>query len=351
MDGIDKILNRKFYFCLMQWFSKSGKIAFFRRALLLFVLSLFVNIVAFAQQEPLFSSYMLGKTAGNPGFVGSEDAINALFINRVMFSGFGDGKPETSVFGVEAPIEMFGFRSGLGLLVTSDKLGFTNNVNVDLSYSYRRNFEVGKLGVGVTLGFNNFSIEPDWHVVDGLEDYSISISDPTFTTQLSKISLGIGAGIVYETPTYYVGLSVSKLKGADIYTESMDNSTRFYYDVPHFYLTGGYNIKLPNPLLELQPTFLVRTDLASYSMDLNGTFYISDKYLAGAGIRVTPKNLSALTFLGGLELLNGFNLCYSLDVNLGQMMIYGLTSHEVTVTYSFNLDMKRNQKYKSIRYL
>lgn len=350
MNGVDKILNRKFYFCWVKWLSKRRKYAFFQRALLLFVLSIFVNIVAFAQQEPLFSSYMLGKTATNPGFIGGEDAINALFTNRIMFAGFGDGKPETSMFGVEAPVEMFGIRSGLGILIMSDKVGFMNNVNVELSYSYRRNFEVGKLGVGVTVGFNSFGIEPEWHVAEGLEDYSISISDPTFTTQLSKISVGIGAGVIYETPQYYVGLSVSKLKGSEIYTET-ENSTRFYYDVPHFYLTGGYNIKLPNPLMELQPTFLLRTDLASYSMDLNGTFYISDKYLAGAGLRVTPKNLSALTFMGGLELLNGFNLIYSLDVNFGQMMIYGLTSHEVTVTYSFNLDMKKNQKYKSIRYL
>lgn len=350
MNRNESILNRKSYFCLELFHRKRSRNGEYLKTLIVLILTFNFLVEGKAQQEPLFSSYMLGRTVTNPGFLGRDDAMNALFVNRVMFAGFGEGKPETSVFGLEAPIEMLGFRSGVGALVMSDKVGFANTVNVDLSYTYRQKFEIGQLGVGLTIGFNNFSIEPEWYVPENIEAYSVSLSDPTFTTQMSDISLGIGLGAVYETPQYYIGLSVSKLKRNEISTTT-ETPTRFYYDVPHYYITGGYNIKMPNPLVELRPSFMLRSDLSSYVLDANGVFYFGEKYLAGGGIRITPRNFAALTFLGGLELMNGLRLNYGLDINTGLMMLYGLTSHEVTLTYSFNLDMKRNQKYKSIRYL
>jgi hypothetical protein len=108
---------------------------------------------------------------------------------------------------------------------------------------------------------------------------------------------------------------------------------------------------LPDPLFDLQTSFLLQSDLAAYSLDVNGTIFFKSKYWGGIGLRTTPQNISAFTVLGGIELMNGLNLGYALDINTNAMFPSGGTSHEVMVTYSFNLDTKRDQKYKSVRYL
>ncbi|MDA3816819.1 MAG: type IX secretion system membrane protein PorP/SprF, partial [Prolixibacteraceae bacterium] len=122
------------------------------------------------------------------------------------------------------------------------------------------------------------------------------------------------------------------------------------FNVPHYYLTGAYNIELPNPLFDLQPSVMLRSDLSAYMLDINGTLYIKNKYWAGFGLRSSPRNFAAFNFLGGIELFNGLKLSYMLDINTS-MLLVAPTSHEILVTYSFNIETKRNQKYKSIRYL
>ncbi|HPR33038.1 MAG TPA: type IX secretion system membrane protein PorP/SprF, partial [Prolixibacteraceae bacterium] len=93
-----------------------------------FIFYILVNLAADAQQLPLFSNYMFLRTATNPGYVGANKTINAAFCNRTMFAGFGDGKPVTSFFGIDTPFDLFGLRSGFGALITSDQIGFFNNV-------------------------------------------------------------------------------------------------------------------------------------------------------------------------------------------------------------------------------
>ncbi|MBN1927690.1 MAG: PorP/SprF family type IX secretion system membrane protein [Prolixibacteraceae bacterium] len=311
-----------------------------------------VNLAAKAQQEPLFSNYMLLRTTTNPGYVGATKTINATFCNRTMFAGFGDGKPVTSVFGVDAPFDLFGARSGFGALIVSDQIGFFDNTKVDLTYTYHHKFQTSTLGGGLTVGFNNFSIEADWYSPSDGEYFVPAESDELVPQQIpSNIILGIGFGIYYETPKYYLGFSATNLNRGSIFGTKNEIETEYMFYASHFYLTGTYNIELPDPLFDLQPSFVLRTDLAAFMLDLNGTIFYKDRYWTGFGVRVSPANIASVTLMGGLELINGLNLGYAMDVNTSMMFFNAATSHEVIVTYSFNIDTKRDQKYKSVRYL
>lgn len=327
---------------------------FMKKFFSFFILYILVNLAAKAQQEPLFSNYMLLRTTTNPGYVGATKTMNAVFCNRTMFAGFGDGKPVTQVFGVDAPFDLFGARSGFGALIVSDEIGFFDYTKVDLTYAYHHKFQTSILGGGFTVGINSLSLidETEWYSPsDG--DYFVSAeSDESVPQQLGgDLVLSIGLGLYYETPKYYLGFSATNLNRGSIFDPQDEIETEYMYYASHFYLTGTYNIELPDPLFDVQPSFVLRTDLTAFMLDLNGTIFYKDRYWTGFGVRVSPANIAAVTLLGGLELINGLNIGYAMDINTSMMFFYGATSHEVIVTYSFNIDTKRDQKYKSVRYL
>jgi len=320
-----------------------------------FILFILVNLAAKAQEEPLFSNYMFLRTITNPGFVGAENTINATFCNRTMFAGFGEGKPVTSTFGVEAPVDLFGKRTGFGIVMMNDKIGFQQLVKVDFSFAYHHNLKNGALGFGLALGFNSYSIDPTWNTEISGEDGAYSwptTGDPLIPSSFEDLDLGVGFGVYYETPQYYLGLSGSNLNRATISsTKEAEGEVDYLYYSAEYKLSGAYNIEMPDPLFDLRPSFVLRSDLAAYMLDMNATMFYKKRYWAGFGLRVSPKNIASFTLMGGTELVNGLNVGYALDINTSSMIYGGLTSHEVIITYSFNIDRKRDMKYKSVRYL
>jgi type IX secretion system PorP/SprF family membrane protein len=350
---LETILNRISYFCRIFLPLFKGKSIFMQKKISFFILLLLVKLAALAQQDPLYTNYMLAKTITNPAFVGAGEDVNALFTNRIMFAGFGEGKPETSVFGIEAPVEIFGSKSGLGVMVKSDAIGYQEQTDVELTYSYHATLETGRLGIGLNGGFYNYHIAGEWYTPEETEftpTYPMKSNDSATPGESSSMTFGIGFGVYYETQKYYLGFAANHLNQAELRTDDALQKPYSYYTA-NYYLSGGYNIELPNPLYDLRPSFLLRSDLAAYSLDLNGLMYYKSKYWAGLGLRVTTRNISAVTILGGLELMNGLNVGYAFDLNTTAMIGNGATSHEVLVTYSFNLKTKRDQKYKSVRYL
>jgi len=310
-----------------------------------FILFILVNLAAKAQQEPLFSNYMFLRTITNPGFVGAEKTINAIFCNRTMFAGF-EGKPVTSTFGVEAPVELFGKRTGFGILMMNDKIGFQQLVKVDFSFAYHHSLKNGTLGFGIDLGLNNYSIDPTWNPnndgLDGTHSWETT-GDPLIpqTSFTAPIGFALGFGAYYETPLYYIGLSGSNLNRGNISEPSLSGEDIVYaYYSAEYKLSGAYNIEMPDPLFDLRPSFILRSDLAAFMLDLNGTIFYKQN-----------GNIASFTLLGGTELVNGLNVGYALDINTSSMIYKGATSHEVIITYSFNIDSKRDMKYKSVRYL
>lgn len=335
-------------------FKKVEKL-FMKKIFSFFILFILVNLAANAQQEPIFSNYMLMRQVKNPAFVGAEKTINAIFNNRTMFAGFGPGKPVTSVFGVEAPVEIFGSQSGLGLMMISDKIGNFSTVDVNFSYAYHHTMQTGTLGGGIKLGLSSLTLAyvdgGEWFIPDGDQFQTVDADDYIPDPFTAPLAFNISAGLYYETPKYYIGLSATNLNRAEVLTNDVQAYMVSYY-MPTYYLTGAYNIELPDPLFDLRPSFMLRTDFAASMLDVNGTMYYKKKYWAGLGLRVSPRNFAAVTVLGGLQLGNGLDIGYALDINTSGILVAGgATSHEVLVTYSFNFETKRDQKYKSVRYL
>lgn len=116
-----------------------------------------------SQQDPLSSQYMFNTLTYNPGVAGTSGMICATAINRQQWVGF-EGAPSTTVFNISAPVSPFKISSGIGLLVESDNVGFDKDINLSASYSYILDLGISKLGIGISLGMLNKTIDPTWEI-------------------------------------------------------------------------------------------------------------------------------------------------------------------------------------------
>lgn len=308
---------------------------------LFFIFTLHLAVVG--QQDPQFTNNAFYKLGINPGFAGSNDAINGILLNRYQWAGFGEGAPKTLVFSAEGAIKSFGSPGGIGINIISDELGYEKNSWVSLAYAYKIGLSFGTLGIGLSAGVYSKSINGEWYIPEYNGVYG-STSDPGIPQgEVSQMAFDIGLGLYLKANNYFAGASVTHVNQAAILFDG-EAST---YMTRHYYLSGGYNIKLPDPLFELRSLFLFKTDIASWQIDLNATVFYNEKYWGGLNYRYQD----AISLLFGIELFNGMTLGYAFDLTTSAIGRYGYGSHEIFIGYSFELERKRTRKYKSIRFL
>jgi type IX secretion system PorP/SprF family membrane protein len=307
-------------------------------------LLIIVKLAAFSQQDPQFTNNMFYKLGVNPGFAGAEGTISGIILNRYQWVGF-EGAPKTLIFSADAAINAFGSPGGIGLNIVSDELGFEQNTQFNVNYAYIKTLEIGKLGIGLSVGLYNKSINGEWEVPeDNLGIYTQPSSDPAIPQgEVSQMALDAGLGLYLSSNRYFAGASVTHINQAPIKFSDLAST----YLVRHYYLMGGYNIKMSDPLFELRPSFLFKSDLASWQLDLNTNIVFNERFWGGITYRVQD----AIALLLGMEMENGLRFGYSFDLVTSALSRYGYGSHEIFVSYSLNLERSRNQKYKSIRFL
>ena len=305
------------------------------------------NLASYSQQDPQFTNNMFYKLGVNPGYAGAENAISGILLNRYQWEGF-KGAPKTLVFSMDAAIHTFGAPGGIGLNIINDQVAFEKTTIVNLNYAYKKSLNIGELGIGIYMGLLTKGYNGQWDAGnnEGLTNqiYVDASSDPAIPQgDVSQMATDLGMGVYLSTTHYYAGLSVTHLNQAGIKFSDYAST----YLTRHYYLMGGYNIKLSNPLFELRPSFLVKTDLAGWQLDLNANIVYNEKFWGGISYRKDD----AIALLMGLQMINGLKVGYSFDLVTSAIGYYGFASHEFFVTYSIDLEKNRSQKYKSVRFL
>ena len=307
------------------------------------VLTLFSIVflsAAFAQQDPQFSQIMFNQMSINPGFAGSSEMINVNAINRIQWVGF-DGAPTTTALSINSPISPFGFKSGIGLNILSDNPGFNKDLGLSLSYAARFKAGKGMLGVGLSGGFINNTIDPKWNYPDVSGDDAIPPQEKE-----SSMNFDMGFGMFYNTENMYFGVSGVHLSGT-----KMNSAKKTAYYTRQFYLTGGYTLNLPNPSWQFNPSAYVLTDLFLSQISLSANLKYNKKFWGGVSYRMGRLG-EAITGMIGFELFNGLKIGYAYEFSLREISNYNDGSHEFMLGYSFTLKKERPpQQYKSIRFL
>jgi type IX secretion system PorP/SprF family membrane protein len=295
-----------------------------------------------SQQDPLSSHYMFNTLTYNPGVSGISGMICATALNRQQWMGF-EGAPTTTVFNISTPLPLFGGKSGAGLIIESDNIGFDKDINLAAAYSQHIDIGPGKLGIGLSLGMLNKKLEPAWKIPSG-DIHTPASGDPLIPeNKESYVAFDAGLGIYYKADQYYAALSVKHLNQPKIkFTKGMPYISR------HYYLTAGYNLQLRNPSLELIPSVLAVSDGKVLQFTVSSLLQYNKKLWGGVSYRAGD----ALIGMAGVELYNGLRLGYAYDFTLSDMSKSSSGSHEFMVNYCFDLNIgKSPMKYKSIRFL
>ncbi len=299
------------------------------------------TFAANAQQDPQFSQNMFNHLTVNPGYAGSSDVINASLLNRYQWVGF-PGAPRTAVFNVDATVPLIGKNDGIGVSVMSDVIGYEKNVSVGISYSWRINIGQGKLGTGLSVGLMNKNLKPGWLQEEGSD--LINGADPGLPQQETNgILTDVGLGLFYKHKDYYLASSLRHLNQASL---SFENDGQYTLK-RHYYLTGGYTVKAGSEMVELKPSFFLKTDGITYQIDLNCILHYDERLWGGLSYR--PDD--AVVLLLGTELQNGLRFGYSYDLSTSALSRYNSGSHELYVGYSVILNKRKVHKYKSVRFL
>ena len=298
--------------------------------------------MVFPQQDPLLSQYMFGVPTFNPGAAGSSGMVCATAINRQQWIGL-PGAPVTTTFNVNAPVKLFGSQSGVGMMVRSDNAGFDSDISISLDYSYFFDVGPGKLGVGLSGGIINKTLDPTWVIPPG-DVYVPPAGDPLIPeNKESYVAFDMGLGAFYKTDKYYAGFSVTHLNEPEIkYTKGTPYFTR------HYYITGGYNFTMSNPAFELKPSLLAVSDGRVMQLTLSSVVVYNKKAWGG----VSYRSGDAIIGMIGFELFNGIRLGYSFDYSMTDIMKNTSGSHEFLINYCFEISTGRSpMKYKSVRFL
>ena len=128
---------------------------------LLFVLVL-VAINVKAQQAPIFTNYSNSYAYANAGFAGMSEGINVLGLYRMQWAGFTDmdgNEVAPTTFLLTGDMPFRALHGGLDFSIVQDKLGFENNVNVGLGYSFHMDLGGSTLGIGVAGTLLNRSVD------------------------------------------------------------------------------------------------------------------------------------------------------------------------------------------------
>ncbi len=301
----------------------------------------FLSIVCFnsqAQQDPMYTHYMYNTLSVNPAYAGSRDALTITALHRSQWLDF-KGAPSTQTLTLHSPVG--NKHVGLGLAMSNDKIGPTNNTGISGSFAYMmRLTKKSKLALGLSGGINVLQSNLSSLELDNQNDVS-------FQQNINnRVTPSFGAGAYYYRDQFYAGVSVPNLIESEYYTSMQTNGTVTASKARrHYFFIAGAVFNLKNNLA-FKPTTLVKVVAgAPIQADFTASFIIMKRFLIGAMYR-TGDGLGALV---GFDISQQFHIGYSYDYSLGlRTSKYNSGSHEILLRYDFIFNS--NKQIHSPRY-
>jgi type IX secretion system PorP/SprF family membrane protein len=293
----------------------------------LFVLAF--SFMGKAQQQSLYTNYLLNSYAYNPAVAGSQPYTQANMSYREQWTGF-DGAPKTYLMSLHGPVKKLK-NVALGGMVVSDKTGLitTNSGYLTFAYHLKLNKKT-KLGFGLSGGMKQYTVRLyDVKAYDKGDEYLAGSST------LNANVFDANAGLYLHGERFFMGISSMNMLNNKI---TWKNPTGRL--VPHWYGVIGYNIKMGKDF-GLQPSILCKYN----NQDLFGKYRVSIPVQLDYSLKLSYKNTiwiggnyrtdDAVSFLLGVTVIKKLNIAYAYDYSISTIKKYNQGSHEISLNYNF----------------
>lgn len=294
---------------------------------------------ALAQQQPQFTHYGLNGMSLNPAYAGIKGQGEVNLIGRYQYLNYngtldGGGSPRTGLITVSLPVPALS--GGVGLAVYYDQVGQSKMTNAALSYSQHVKLGSGKLGFGIQ-GIYTYLSKGTYRAIDQ--------NDISVPQDASDSKFDAGAGIWYESPKFYSGISLNNLARSEYSFKSggTQGTPSKYLAENHAYFTAGYNIDASSSVV-VTPMVLVKAVLPgkfsssskfdnakNYSLEGGVRATMDDKYWIGANYR-HEESVSGLVGAGfGKE--NAMRIGLAFDFIAFNQDARAFGSYEIMLSY------------------
>ncbi|MDH6353822.1 type IX secretion system PorP/SprF family membrane protein [Dysgonomonas sp. PH5-45] len=317
--------------------------------LVLFLLLIMCFSEAHAQWDAQISQYWRVKNYYNPSFAGEADSLEVMGLYRAQWMGV-ENAPKTLIGTAHMPVNFLRHKHGVGVQFMNESIGLFSNTTVGAQYAYKKKIKKGNLNIGVQLSMSSITFDaskiyiPSDSNNDDDGSGGTTGDDAIPTSGEASSAFDINLGISWVTPQYYVGLSTTH-----VLEPSFDiGETHSAFIGRGYFLTAGYNIKLRNPLFELQPSFLLKATKSVYQVDVTGRVVYNKMFNGG----ISWRKDDGFVFLLGLN-IKGFDIGYAYDLNTSAISAVSKGSHEFFVRYNLPLNLGKTEKnrHKNVRVL
>lgn len=202
-----------------------------------------ISNIALAQQDPLYSQYMLNPLLINPSYAGLTNNLNGMAGYRTQWTGL-PGQPKTMNASIHT--SAVNNKIGAGIVFSNDRIGSISNTETNVSIAYKLSFSKSVLSFGMQAGIQSYHTDQT----------SLAIFDPddnAFTNGERGSRLNIGAGAILKGEKFFIGLSVPRLMPSTF----KQGGQEFELYNKHYYLMGAY-VQHLSDRIALKPSVLLR---------------------------------------------------------------------------------------------
>ena len=290
------------------------------RNIILILLICLSSILAFGQQLPHYSLYMLNEVIINPSALSKEKENKLTFMLRDQWSSF-EGAPTTQSISYNH-LNHSKYKKGISIL--NDRTGPITNINATLSGAYLiSSKERNKLSLGASATFMQYKIDNSQITLE-----NDGVFDPTLYGGIDKANgSSIAIGAYYYNTDYFIGLAVPNIIGKSLNISNNKNSNNLEN---HYYLNGGVNVDLANNN-KIIPSFMIKkVGALPIQIDVNLRGVYNNFLWAGFSYRTAD----AVVVLFGLD-YNQSSFGYSYDITTSRIRIPSAGSHGLLYSYRF----------------
>lgn len=312
---------------------------------------LVISIKSYGQQGIQFSQYAFTGLTVNPAYAGYKEDWTLNMVSRLQWTGI-PGAPRTAAVSIDGLTDDLVKTIGLGLVIVGDQLGPQTTSSVYANYAYRLQMDAEdtkRLCFGIGIGASQYAVDDTkFNAIDGL--------DPLLGTGTStRISPDFRAGIFYNSPTFYAGLSALNF----LADAAFNDNTTVIRLTRSYYLTAGYILPI-NENIDWKPSILIKEDFKGpTNMDITNSFLLGKVLWLGGSYRTGVNTVSKLALQSNLDHYDAiagivqfyvndrFRIGYSFDYNISKLATYQNGTHELSIGFSF---ARRRERILSPRY-